>query len=625
MTALLCCFVFCSIFLGNDVETGKRLYIPLHSFLTHWHLIAATGKGKTTTIEAILHQLFLLRQFATHFIFDRMGSFSHSLLMFLSSPYCPQWVRDRVLYIDASREDLILPFNPLLYDTLAHGYYKVTRACDIILRAWASQNIEEMPRLARWLFNAMWAAAQLGLTVADCAHLLMPGSPYHGAILNLLPDMLRAEWAEIQNARGGEAGRILESSRNRIKLFHEFPILRSIFGCARNFLDIPRLMREGRIVIIDLSPKNRLTPQAADAIGGMILNEIFAVLRSLPWNLRFAVYMWLDEFQRFVSPDLEEAIPEIRQLGGRMVFSHQAFSQLIKGDTDLSGLIWQPQSRMIFGVQGEDADLLAHEVASLKYDPKMIKDEMYTRRQLLKGHEVIQLRSWSESESAAENWQKTVGTHWSASKGTNHSNGTAHSDSRGISRRMNDPLQNSTLSTSKADSRSASDATTSSNGIGGNENTGEGGSRSHSTSNSIGESLLPIHEEFKELSRRSYYTFEEQRALWAQQIRLLKTGQALVKIVNDPNLYRVDVQKHAPGYLGLDMDTITRRCPAALDAKEQLIEQNYAQEFFVSPTVIEREREDRLQRLLHPVINIPVEPGANRIIGQARIEENPLA
>ena len=39
---------------------------------------------------------------------------------------------------------------------------------------------------------------------------------------------------------------------------------------------------------------------------------------------------------------------------------------------------------MIFGVQGEDADLLANEVASLNYDPKKIKDEMYTRRQLIK-------------------------------------------------------------------------------------------------------------------------------------------------------------------------------------------------------------------------------------------------
>jgi len=147
----------------------------------------------------------------------------------------------------------------------------------------------------------MWAAAQLGLTLADSSHLLMPGSQYHGAILDRLPDLLRAEWAEIIHARGGEAGRILESSRNRLKPFFENPILRSIFGSSTNRLDILRFMREGRIVLINLAPQNRLSPQLADAIGGMILYEILATTRSLPMGVRYPLYLWLDEFQRFVS------------------------------------------------------------------------------------------------------------------------------------------------------------------------------------------------------------------------------------------------------------------------------------------------------------------------------------
>ena len=613
------------IYLGTNAETGKRFYVPPDSFETHWHIIGATGKGKTTAIEAILHQLFTARERAAHFIFDRMGSFSRSLLRFVSSPYCPQWVKDRVLYIDCAREDMILPFNPLLYDTISHGYYKVSRACECVLRAWSSQNIEEMPRLARWLFNSMWAAAQLGLTVADCAHLLMPGSPYHEAILNMLPPMLRAEWAEIQNARGGEAGRILESSRNRIKIFNEFPILRQIFGSVRNHLDIPRLLREGRIVIIDLSPKNRLSPQAADAIGGMILNEVLAVMRSMPLELRNPAYLWLDEFQRFVGRDVEEAIPEVRQLGGRMVFSHQTFSQLVKGDTDLSSLIWQPQSRMVFGVQGEDAELLANEIASLTYDPKKIKDEMYTRRQLIKEHKIVELASWSESESLAENWQTSYGTNWTASKGNSRASGWNDSDSRNVSHQFNAPLRDYTIGTGRSNGHSGSNAQTQTNGQGGSEGSGQGGSKSVSKSRSVGESHLPVYDEFQELSRKSYYTFEEQRALWAQQIRLLKTGQALIKIVNDPNLYRINVERHAPGYLASEIKLLIRRSPATLESVERFIEQNYQQDFFVTPAAIELETHERLQRLLTNVIYIPTAPMTGTAQDQVRVVENPLA
>src|SRR5262249_6736222 len=158
-------------------------------------------------------------------------------------------------------EDIVLGFNPLLYDTLGHGYYKVAHASEITLRGWASQNLAEMPRLARWLFNSFWAAAQLGLTIADCAHLLLPGSPLHEPLIAALPPTLRVEWAELLSTKGAEVSRILESSRNRLKPFWDCPALRLMFSATANRLDVLRFMREGRIVLINLAPYNRLPEQ----------------------------------------------------------------------------------------------------------------------------------------------------------------------------------------------------------------------------------------------------------------------------------------------------------------------------------------------------------------------------
>ncbi|HYH66447.1 MAG TPA: type IV secretion system DNA-binding domain-containing protein, partial [Urbifossiella sp.] len=147
-----------SVFLGTDRSTGRRVRLPADSWRTHYHLIGSTGTGKTTAIEALLHQLLVEpRSPACHFIIDRMGSFSYSLLCWFASPWCPAWVRERLIYVEGANERVVMPFNPLLFDTPAHGYYKVGRATDCILRAWASQNIEETPRLARWIFNAFWS------------------------------------------------------------------------------------------------------------------------------------------------------------------------------------------------------------------------------------------------------------------------------------------------------------------------------------------------------------------------------------------------------------------------------------------------------------------------------------
>jgi hypothetical protein len=503
-----------SILLGHDRNSRKPIRIPTKAFQTHFHLIGGTGKGKTTALHAILHQL--LRDNPCNnscwFIFDRLGSFSHELLLWMSSLYCPEHVRDRLIYVEPSREDVVLGFNPLVYETPAHGYYKVERATEIVLRAWESVNIEAMPRLARWVFNAFWAAAQLGLTIADCVHFLMPGSPYHSDLLLRLPPRLRLVWAELMESRTGEVLRILDSSRNRLKPYFESDILRRMFGATRNRMDVLRFMREGSIVLFNLSPQNRLSSQLANTIGALVLNEILATARSLPRGVRYPTYLMLDEFQNFVGPDLVAALPEVRQLGIRLLLSHQSFSQLRRGDYDLTNMIFQAQSRLIFGLQGEDADILAHELASISFDPMRIKDEIRSR--------------------------------------------------------VDDG-------------------------------------------------------DFEELRSRSYFSFEEHTNMWAREIRNRPTGSAFLRLVDDPNIYDVDVKRSAPGYLAWDMERLARDLPEALEEVNELVERNFRSELFVSPSVIEAETQERLEAVLQR--RIAVESGSIALAGTQERAASPIS
>ena len=114
-----------------------------------------------------------------------------------------------------------------------------------------------------------------------------------------------------------------------------------MFGSTENRLDVHRFMREGKIVLINLAPGNRLSGQLANAIGALILNEVLATARSLPRGVRFPTYVVLDEFQNFVGPDIESALPEVRQLGLRLFLSHQSFSQLERGNYDMTSMIFQ--------------------------------------------------------------------------------------------------------------------------------------------------------------------------------------------------------------------------------------------------------------------------------------------
>ena len=564
--------------LGVEVGSGKRVYIPKSAFATHIHLIGGTGKGKTTALHTLLHPL-LLDPFDEPcvIIIDRLGNFSQELLLWMASDFCTDEVRDRLVYIQPAREDVVMGFNPLIHDSQPHCFYKVSRATEIILRAWESVNIEAMPRLARWTFNAFFAAAQLGLTIADCAHFLMPGSPYHEHLLNCLPPRLRSEWQELIGSRSAEVLRTLESSRNRLKPYFESDILRRMFGATHNRLNVERLMREGKIVLLDLAPKNRLSEQLGNAIGGLVINEILATVRSLPRGVRYPTYLVLDEFQNFVGPDIEAALPEVRQLGLRLLLSHQSFSQLKRGDFDLSAMIFQAQSRIIFGVQGEDADILAHELASITFDPRRIKDEVYSRRQLICGHKTVELKSWSDAQGIAEQWSRDYGT----------STGGGSS----VARRTGSMVEARTES--QSDARSYRQ--------------GHGGSESATRTQGAHESLIPEYEQFLELASRTYSSFDEQRSEWAKAVRNQATGRALVRLVNDPRILEVDVKRSAPGFLRWDIDRIAREFPEAWEAVDELVERNFQSDWFARPEEIDCETEARLQAVLRPKITLHAE------------------
>ena len=313
--------------------------------------------------------------------------------------------------------------------------------------------------------------------------------------------------------------------------------------------------------------------QLTDAIGALVLNEVLATARSLPRGIRYPTYLVLDEFQNFVGPDMEAALPEVRQLGLRLFLSHQSFSQLKRGDYDLTPMIFQAQSRLAFGLQGEDADLLAHELASITYDPKRIKDEIYSRRQLVTGQSIVELSTWSDAEAEARQWSRDYGE--------------SHSQNENVSRSPDRQVVRGEGRDHGASNRQ-----------------GESGGKTTTHTRGTHQVLKPEYERFLELSSRTYVTFEEQRNLWAKAARNLTTGSGVLRLVDDPAIHEVRVKRSAPGHLAWDANIFAREFPEALEEVDRLVETNFRSEFFSRPEVIDHEADERLQSVLQPRLTL---------------------
>lgn len=550
------------IILGKDTKTGSDVGFDSDHLARHLHLVGSTGSGKTTALLSIIRQILTATyETACLFVIDPMGNLSQDLLRWMANTrYCPEGVRKRLLLIEPAREDVVLPFNPLIFESAAHEYYQVERTISLVLRAWESQELSAMPRLRKWCFNAFLAVARLQLPIAVCQYLLQAGSAEHDALLKILPPDLKYEWHEILNARGSEAIRILESTRNRLDPFFRSVILKRLFGSRKSHFDVERFITERRIVILNLASARRIPTQLTGAIGGLALNEILETAMNMDRKIVSPTYIVLDEFQKFIGPDIYDAIPTVRQQGIRLILSHQSFSQLVQGEIDLTGLIWQPRNRLAFACDADDADLLAHELASLSYDPMTIKHQLKSHRQRIAGYRTELLRTWSSSH------------------GTGRKQESSHSDNRTDNRsESRQPGQeiHPTRATGHGETRS--------------RGLSAGTSETNSESSGSHEINVPIHEEVEELSGVTFKSFEEETNGWGKVLRTLKTGEALAKFYDDPQLHRVLV----------DEDPIPDS-ERLREAVKELIQKNFESDLFVSAARADEEAEEIRLSLFQP-------------------------
>lgn len=553
-------------FLLGKNEAGNNVSVDPDVLRTHLHLIGQTGAGKSTAILALLRPIMLQTRSEKScvFIIDPMGNLSRDILQWIAHPrYSTDDVRDRLVYIQPSREDVVLPFNPLIHTSDSNRYYQVMRTMDIVLRAWDAQDLAQQPRLANWLFNAFYSAAAVGIPIAMCEHLLRPESREHELIMQRIPAQYRSEWDEIHRSRG-EAVRILESTRNRLKPFFVSPNLKRMFGSQLSRFDCERFIRERKIILVNLGSYGQLHGFAGDAIGGLVLNEIFETATRLATNYGRAVvdptYVFVDEFQNYISPDIERAIPTVRQLGLRMVLAHQSFSQLEREDINLIEMIWQARSRLIFSNSSRDADIVADELAKITFDPLRIKHQQSTVRQLIEGHR----KEWLKSVSSTTTTSNASMDQESRGRGGSHSQA-----------RRDNSVIGYTNTNGWSDQQSNSFGVTSARSAG--ESTGES------------QSNVPIHKTFRETSKITFESFDEFAVRWGQQIRRLKTGEAYLQLANCD-----DVQKIKVDYFPID------ETPDLDTRVNELVAKNFESEFFISAAEADRHAEECRQSLFSP-------------------------
>jgi hypothetical protein len=170
---------------------------------------------------------------------------------------------------------------------------------------------------------------------------------------------------------------------SKVGRFVENQMMRNIIGQSKSGFNFEEVMNNRKILLVNLS-KGTTGEVNSNLLGLIIVSKLqmAAMKRAvLPEAQRGDFYLYLDEFQNFVTDSIATILSEARKYRLDLTIAHQYISQLVRenNDTRIRDAVFGNVGTMVAFRSGvEDAETLAQEFAPVFNEYDVINVEMYT-------------------------------------------------------------------------------------------------------------------------------------------------------------------------------------------------------------------------------------------------------
>jgi len=170
---------------------------------------------------------------------------------------------------------------------------------------------------------------------------------------------------------------------SKVGRFVENSMIRNIIGQSRSGFNFREIMDQKKILIVNLA-KGLVGEINSNLLGMIIVSKLqMAALEraSLPEEKRHDFYLYIDEFQNFITDSIATILSEARKYRLDLIMAHQYMKQLEdnKGKTSVRDAILGNAGTIVsFRIGVEDADVLQKEFAPVFSAYDLINVEQYT-------------------------------------------------------------------------------------------------------------------------------------------------------------------------------------------------------------------------------------------------------
>ena len=325
----------------------------------HFYCIGQTGTGKTTLL-LVQAKEDMLRGRGFCFI-DPHGDFCEDML-----GYFPKERINDLIYFNAADFEYPIGFNAFEAGTDEERDVVTSDLVDMFVMMYGEEIF--WPRIQDYFRNAALTLMEQpdGGTLCEIVRLFVDPAYQMIKVKNVQNPVVKTRRAKTYNAMGDrEKAEMIPYFQAKFSPFVTTPIVRNIIGQPKSSFYIADAMQQNKVILVNLS-KWLLWETNAQLIGRMIVTQIkVAALKraSMDISERVPFYLYIDEFQNYISKSIESILSEARKYRLWLAVAHQYIDQLrgewLWGKLDLSKAIFgNIGSIMSYKVWPEDAEFL---------------------------------------------------------------------------------------------------------------------------------------------------------------------------------------------------------------------------------------------------------------------------
>jgi len=337
--------------LGKTVAQKFDVDLTVAERRQHVYVIGRTGTGKTTLLFSMM-QTDLEDRRAFIYI-DPHGDTARAL-----ADAVPADRTNNVIYFKPSDPDYSISLNPLIQTPVLNRWTLAADIVEIFRTIWAQTWGARLEHILTQSVNLL--LYRPGSTLVDIPDLLRDDE-FRQEIVDRVTEKHATQYWELNYKGLSKKVRdeTLSPVDNKIGQFVSNPLLRDVIG-QRSSLDIEDIMDTGKALIVDLSGMGE---EPARILGALIVSTVWHVAQkreNTPIEERKDVGLYVDEFQRYVTPTFARILSESRKYRLSFILASQYMEQM--DDTVRAALLGNIGTDVIFRIGVLDSPLLAKEV-----------------------------------------------------------------------------------------------------------------------------------------------------------------------------------------------------------------------------------------------------------------------